>query len=65
MKMEILGVYDRVLTDKEIQKIHAAGEEGIRKSLADTQPVKVYDDTGESMPFSVAYCLEEWAKESE
>jgi hypothetical protein len=60
----VAGLVTGVLVAKR-RKVDDLYEREEHASLADTQPVKVYDDTVESMPFSVAYCLEQWAKESE
>ena len=36
---ELLGMWDRVLTDDEIKRVRSAGEDGIRASFEDTQPI--------------------------
>jgi hypothetical protein len=42
-QMKVLGVWDRVLTADEVQRLYEAGEDGIVKSLADTQPIRTSD----------------------
>ena len=39
--VEILGSWDRVLTNDEIKRVRSAGADGIRASFEDTQPIKI------------------------
>jgi hypothetical protein len=74
-EVKILGVWDRVLTDKEVEAIAKMSEEDIIDLLNDTQPIRV--DEAESNPDSGlinqqsetdevgAWDLDEWSVESE
>jgi len=39
--VEILGSWDRVLTNDEIKQVRSAGVDGIRASFEDTQEIKI------------------------
>jgi len=41
--VEILGSWDRVLTNDEKKRVNSAGEDRIRASFEDTQPIKASD----------------------
>jgi len=41
---KLLGVWDRALTNDEIKRVWSAGEDGIRASFEDTQPIRIDDE---------------------